>query len=69
MIVEMVVNFSQGEYQMTHSQYCCDMKMMICTTGKEREEKEWKKLFEDAGFSTYKITPVYGMLSLIELYP
>lgn len=69
MIVDMVVNFIQDEYQMTHSQYCGDLKMMIYTTGKERDEKEWKKLFEDAGFSSYKITPVYAMWSLIELYP
>jgi hypothetical protein len=45
------------------------MLMMILATGKERNEKEWAKLFTDAGFSNYKINPVLGLRSLIEVYP
>ncbi|KAL5547260.1 hypothetical protein UlMin_006947 [Ulmus minor] len=46
-----------------------DMLMMVLVTGRERNEKEWAKLFSDAGFSNYKITPILGLRSLIEVYP
>ncbi|RVW46714.1 Trans-resveratrol di-O-methyltransferase [Vitis vinifera] len=46
-----------------------DMLMMALLPGREREEKEWKKLFLDSGFSGYKITPILGLRSLIEVYP
>ncbi|XP_059664666.1 trans-resveratrol di-O-methyltransferase-like [Cornus florida] len=46
-----------------------DMLMMVTVSGKERNEEEWKKLFLDAGFSDYNITPVLGLRSLIQLYP
>ncbi|KAI7734255.1 hypothetical protein M8C21_011568, partial [Ambrosia artemisiifolia] len=44
-----------------------DMLMMTLTTGRERNEEDWAKLFLDAGFSDYKITPILGLRSLIEL--
>ncbi|KAG5627673.1 hypothetical protein H5410_012891 [Solanum commersonii] len=34
----------------------------------ERIEKEWEKLFIEAGFNEYKIFPVLGLRSLIEIY-
>ncbi|KAF8705793.1 hypothetical protein HU200_030998 [Digitaria exilis] len=37
--------------------------------GTERDENQWKKIFFQAGFSDYKITPVLGFRSIIELYP
>ncbi|XP_057726105.1 trans-resveratrol di-O-methyltransferase-like [Arachis stenosperma] len=46
-----------------------DMLMMVLQTGKERDEKEWAKLIFSAGFSNYKITPILGLRSLIEIYP
>ncbi|KAM7251018.1 hypothetical protein ACFE04_022901 [Oxalis oulophora] len=46
-----------------------DMEMMTVTKGKERSEKEWAKLFLDAGFSDYKIHPILGARSFIEVYP
>ncbi|KAL3509275.1 hypothetical protein ACH5RR_028676 [Cinchona calisaya] len=45
-----------------------DMLMMVLTKGRERNEKEWAKLFFEAGFSGYKINPVFGLRSLIEVY-
>ncbi|RYR46814.1 hypothetical protein S245_023567 [Arachis hypogaea] len=44
-------------------------KMMVLHAGKERNEKEWVKLIFSAGFSDYKITPIIGLRSLIEIYP
>lgn len=37
--------------------------------GAERGEDEWKKIFLEAGFSDYKITPALGFLSVIEVFP
>ncbi|CAK9139288.1 unnamed protein product [Ilex paraguariensis] len=36
--------------------------------GRERNEKEWAKLFFDAGFNDYKIAPVLGLRYVIEVY-
>ncbi|EMS45260.1 O-methyltransferase ZRP4 [Triticum urartu] len=37
--------------------------------GVERDEQEWSKIFLEAGFSGYKIIPVLGFRSIIEVYP
>jgi hypothetical protein len=37
--------------------------------GVERDEQEWKKIIFEAGFTNYKITPVLGVRSIIEVYP
>ena len=42
---------------------------MTVVTGRERNEKEWEKLFLEAGFSHYKINPIFGLRSLIEVFP
>ncbi|XP_057954683.1 trans-resveratrol di-O-methyltransferase-like [Malania oleifera] len=55
--------------QFVETQLFFDVLMMTLVTGKERTKKEWAKLFCDAGFSDYKITPVLGLRSLIEVYP
>ncbi|XP_051134787.1 8-hydroxyquercetin 8-O-methyltransferase-like [Andrographis paniculata] len=51
------------------AQLLFDMAMMAYVNGKERSEREWAKLFTDAGFTTYKISPVLGVRSVIEVYP
>lgn len=44
--------------------------MLMFLNGKERDEQEWKMIFSAAGFSNdYKILPVLGPLSIIEIYP
>ncbi|KAG9148346.1 hypothetical protein Leryth_012293 [Lithospermum erythrorhizon] len=45
-----------------------DMHLMMLNNGKERNEKEWAKLFFDAGFTYYKITHKLGVRSMIELF-
>ncbi|XP_027067637.2 trans-resveratrol di-O-methyltransferase-like [Coffea arabica] len=45
-----------------------DMLMMVLVKGRERNEKDWAKLFFEAGFNGYKITPVLGLRSVIEVY-
>ncbi|GJW04510.1 trans-resveratrol di-O-methyltransferase-like protein [Tanacetum coccineum] len=68
-IIDMVVNHAEGDYKFLETQLFWDIHMMVHVKGKERSEKEWAQLFVDAGFSEYKITPVLGLRSLIEVYP
>jgi len=42
---------------------------MVILPGKQREEEKWHKIFLDARFTQYKISPVLGSRSLIEVYP
>jgi hypothetical protein len=66
-IIDMVVDKGNGES--VETQLFFDMLMMVLASGKERTEKEWIKLISSAGFSDYKITPILGLRSLIEIYP
>uniref|UniRef100_A0ACD5XLK2 Uncharacterized protein n=1 Tax=Avena sativa TaxID=4498 RepID=A0ACD5XLK2_AVESA len=66
-IVDMVVgSTSNPAYE---AQVLFDLLMMVITAGKERDEREWSKIFMDAGFSHHKTRPVLGSFALIELYP
>ncbi|XAR72586.1 hypothetical protein NMG60_11019278 [Bertholletia excelsa] len=69
MIIDMMVENKKEDDESVETQLFFDMLMMILVTGKERTEKEWAKLFSEAGFSEYKITPILGLRSLIEVYP
>ncbi|KAB1209855.1 Trans-resveratrol di-O-methyltransferase [Morella rubra] len=68
-IIEMMVGNQKGDKDSTETQLFFDMLMMALVKGKERNEKEWAKLFYDAGFTDYKIKPILGLRSLIEVYP
>jgi hypothetical protein len=54
---------------MFEAQVSLDLLMMAVTSGKERDESEWRKIFMDAGFSHYEAKPLLGFLSIIQLYP
>ncbi|CAI0420903.1 unnamed protein product [Linum tenue] len=45
------------------------MVIMMTVEGKVRTEPQFAKLFSEAGFASYTITPVCGLRVLIELYP
>ncbi|KAJ4977004.1 hypothetical protein NE237_002110 [Protea cynaroides] len=68
-IVDMVVDDQKVEHKFTETQLFFDMLMMTLATGRERTEKEWEMLFLESGFTHYKITPILGLRSLIEVYP
>ncbi|KAF8043354.1 hypothetical protein BT93_A1635 [Corymbia citriodora subsp. variegata] len=68
-IIDMVVGNQADDHQSTETQLFWDMMMMAIVDAKERDEKEWEKLFVDAGFSGYKIISHLGIRSLIEVYP
>ncbi|KAM0941833.1 putative O-methyltransferase domain, S-adenosyl-L-methionine-dependent methyltransferase [Dioscorea sansibarensis] len=51
------------------TQLLFDLLVMIHLTGKERSESEWRSIILAAGFKDYKITPLLGLRSIIEIYP
>ncbi|KAK4486971.1 hypothetical protein RD792_006286 [Penstemon davidsonii] len=65
----LLLDVGKEDHEAIETQLFFDMEMMIMFTGKERTEKEWAKLFFDAGFINYKITPMLGLRSLIEVFP
>ncbi|GLT87810.1 hypothetical protein SLE2022_058700 [Rubroshorea leprosula] len=67
-IIDMV-RMNEGDKESIETQLCFDMMMMVLVTGKERNEEEWAKLFFEVGFNGYKILPILGVRSLIEVYP
>ncbi|CAI0385383.1 unnamed protein product [Linum tenue] len=69
MIIDMKVENQKADDESIETQLFFDMLMMILVTGRERDEKEWAKLFVAAGFRDYKITPILGLRSIIEVYP
>ncbi|KAI7749345.1 hypothetical protein M8C21_032951 [Ambrosia artemisiifolia] len=68
-IIDMVVMNEEPGNKTLETQLRCDMTMMTLATGRERNEKDWAKLFSNVRFSDYKITPILGFRSVIEVYP
>ena len=68
-IIDIVINEKQDEADVTETKLLMDMLMMTMVNGREIDEKEWEKLFLKSGFRHYKITPLFGLRSLIELFP
>ncbi|RDX61754.1 putative O-methyltransferase 3, partial [Mucuna pruriens] len=68
-IVDLVVEDKKDDNKLVEMQLCCDMLMMALFAGKERNEKEWAYLFFSAGFSNYKITPIFDLYYIIEKGP
>ncbi|GAU19865.1 hypothetical protein TSUD_170910 [Trifolium subterraneum] len=67
-VIDMVINEKKEDNQLTEIKLLMNVSIS-CLNGKERTEKEWKKLFIEAGFQDYKISPCTELLSLIEIFP
>jgi hypothetical protein len=68
-IIDMVVGYPVTQQNDSkEAQVLMDIFMMYIA-GIEREEHEWSRIFSEAGFSDYKITPTNGVRSIIEVYP
>ena len=67
-VIDMVVGNNKRD-DFIETQLSFDMVMMLMLGGKERDEKQWAQLIKEAGFSGYKIFPILGLRSLIEIYP
>ncbi|VAH40430.1 unnamed protein product [Triticum turgidum subsp. durum] len=68
-IIDMVRGSANGDRKINEME-AIQNSFMMYITGVERDEIEWKRIFSDAGFSDdYKILPVLGPYSVIEIYP
>jgi hypothetical protein len=67
-IVDTVIGAGPSNLKHRETEVLYDLFIMI-VNGIERDEQEWRKIIFEAGFSDYKITPVLGVRSIIELYP
>ncbi|MED6159983.1 hypothetical protein PIB30_047351 [Stylosanthes scabra] len=69
-IIDVVIDDEeQEEDEMTPTKLLFDVEMAVVFGAKERSKKEWKQLTKEAGFNNYKISPIFGFRSLIEVYP
>ncbi|MFS7931248.1 putative O-methyltransferase domain, plant methyltransferase dimerization [Helianthus anomalus] len=68
-IIDMVLDEKQDRREITETKMVFDVLMMVLVTGKERTKVEWEKLFVEAGFSRYNVTPNFGLRSLMEVFP
>ena len=68
-IIDQVLGSNSSYPKLGMSQLYMDTMMMVVCGGAERGEQEWRKLFVDAGFKHYEITPALGLRSIIEVYP
>ncbi|XP_060170368.1 probable O-methyltransferase 3 [Lycium barbarum] len=68
-IIDMVMENPEMDDESVQVQLFIDMLVMVFLGSKERNKKEWEKLFLDADFSSYKINHTLGLRSVIELYP
>ena len=50
--------------------FMSDLNMLAVTSGRERSEREWRELLEDAGFTLTRNVPVPEMdVSILEAHP
>ncbi|CAN6166053.1 unnamed protein product [Urochloa humidicola] len=68
-IIEVVVGSSPSRANCHETQLLFDLFISTMVQGRERDEKEWSKLFKEAGFSHYKVTSVLDIRSVIEVFP
>ncbi|KEH30963.1 putative methyltransferase [Medicago truncatula] len=68
-IIDISIDETSDDRRLTELQLEYDLVMLTMFLGKERTKQEWEKLIYDAGFSSYKITPISGFKSLVEVYP
>lgn len=67
-IINMVVGAGPSEMKHKEMQAIFDVYIMFIN-GMERDEQEWSKIFSEAGYGDYRIIPVLGVRSIIEVYP
>lgn len=69
-ILDIVVGAGSSSCDRKNVETQCLFDLYIMTiNGVERDEREWKKIIFEAGFTSYKIIPVLGTRSIIEVCP
>ncbi|KAF8663724.1 hypothetical protein HU200_055046 [Digitaria exilis] len=66
-VMDLVVGSNPADEKATQTQLLWDVMMMGVVGSPERDEREWRKIFEDAGFSGYKIVAILGIRSLEQI--
>ncbi|OEL24617.1 O-methyltransferase ZRP4 [Dichanthelium oligosanthes] len=67
-IVDAVVGSGSSAMKHRETQVLYDLYIMVAN-GIELDEQEWRKIISEADFTPYKIIPVLGVRSIIEVYP
>ncbi|PUZ44434.1 hypothetical protein GQ55_8G097400 [Panicum hallii var. hallii] len=67
-IVDAVVGAGCSTPKHRETQILYDLFIMVAN-GIERDEQEWRNIIFEAGFTHYKIIPVLGIRSFIDVYP
>ncbi|KAJ7968624.1 O-methyltransferase [Quillaja saponaria] len=68
-IIDVVINEDKEDHELTETKLYYDINTMAVCNGQETNEKQWERLFLDAGFRHYMITPsLFGFRSLIEVF-
>ncbi|KAF8711441.1 hypothetical protein HU200_029475 [Digitaria exilis] len=67
-IVDAVIGAGSSTLKHRETHVLYDLFIMVAN-GTERDEREWRKIIIEAGFTDYKIIPVLGVRSIIEVYP
>ncbi|MCL7030312.1 hypothetical protein MKW94_018304 [Papaver nudicaule] len=68
-IVDIVLDVVDSVHPYTKVRLASDLDMMLNTGGRERTEEELKRLINAAGFTSYKVTQMSAVQSVIEAYP
>ncbi|KAJ0986732.1 hypothetical protein J5N97_005088 [Dioscorea zingiberensis] len=68
-IIDAVLGHGVENHDTMGIPYFLDIIIMAVGTGKEKDEKEWKAIFLQAGFQSYKIICDLGVYCVIEIYP
>ncbi|KAM5578235.1 hypothetical protein ABKV19_008510 [Rosa sericea] len=63
-IIDMIMENQKGDEESIETQLFFDMMMMVVVTGKERNEKEWAKLFSDAGYMGVRTVQRLSLITL-----
>ncbi|MED6161614.1 Isoflavone 7-O-methyltransferase [Stylosanthes scabra] len=67
-IIESVINEKRDKREITDMKLKYDIYMTV-NNGAQKTEEELKRMFIEAGFQGYKLFPIAGIVSLVEVYP
>ncbi|XP_039114287.1 trans-resveratrol di-O-methyltransferase-like [Dioscorea cayenensis subsp. rotundata] len=67
-IIDAIVQPNSNDLDTIQAHYLFDTYMLAMCPGKERNAMEWKAIFNEVGFSGFKIVGELGIHSIIEVY-
>ena len=67
-IIDIVMDGKTDEHELLEAKLSFDLLTMACQTGKWRSQKDWEKIFLEAGFTRCKVTPIFGLKHFLHMY-